>query len=308
LPYLAQVTTNGAAFEVDQFGAGNAIHGYSIMYGTAISGQGGASDGPSQSQAGGAGVYGVGGYPTVSGANGGNGGNFTGGGNQSTAVVGGTGVLAFGGVSTTVAGDAIVAFGGDSVGGQAGNGIQVTSGQGMSDNLTYGVAGYFNGAVTVSGALNKPGGSFVIDHPTDPEHKYLYHSFVESPDMKNIYDGNVVTDSSGIAVVQMPEWFEALNRDFRYQLTTIGQPAQAWVASKIANGQFVIKTDKPTVEVSWQVTGIRQDAWANANRIPLEVEKAERDQGHYLHPELYGHAGEPDIHELHHPRPVKKQP
>ena len=91
------------------------------------------------------------------------------------------------------------------------------------------------------------------------------------------------------------------------QLTVIGQFAQAIVASKIANGQFVIKTDKPGVEVSWQVTGIRQGAWANAHRIPVEVEKAEADQGHYLHPELFGHAGEPDIHELHHARPAKKQ-
>ena len=159
-------------------------------------------------------------------------------------------------------------------------------GSGVTDNLTSGLAGYFGGPVNVNGNLAKAGGSFVIDHPTDPANKYLYHSFVESPDMKNIYDGNVVTDGSGTAVVKMPDWFEALNRDFRYQLTVIGQFAQAIVASKIANGQFAIKTDKPGVEVSWQVTGIRQDAWANAHRVP----------------------GEPDLHELHHPRPVKKQP
>jgi hypothetical protein len=43
------------------------------------------------------------------------------------------------------------------------------------------------------------------------------------------------------------------------------------------------------------------------HRIPLEVEKATPDQGHYLHPELFGYSGEPDVHELHHPRPLKKQ-
>jgi hypothetical protein len=101
----------------------------------------------------------------------------------------------------------------------------------------------------------------------------------------------------------MPAWFEALNTDFRYQLTAIGQPAQAWIASEISNGSLTIKTSKPGVKVSWQVTGIRQDAWANAHRIQVEVDKAQTDQGHYIHPELFGHEGEPSIAEMHHPRP-----
>jgi len=144
------------------------------------------------------------------------------------------------------------------------------------------------GKVDVIGTLSKGGGSFKIDHPLDPANKYLYHSFVESPDMMNIYNGNVTTDASGEATVQLPEWFETLNRDFRYQLTVIGQFAQAIVAGKVANHHFVIKTDKPNVEVSWQVTGIRQDAFANAHRIQVEVEKDPADRGHYLYPELVG--------------------
>ncbi len=36
------------------------------------------------------------------------------------------------------------------------------------------------------------------------------------------------------------------------------------------------------------MTGVRQDAWANANRIPVEVDKPEEDQGRYLHPQLFG--------------------
>jgi hypothetical protein len=218
------------------------------------------------------------------------GGIFNGGNDDSSLWFAAPGVIAEGGFSEHGAGD----------------GIEAIAGSGPSDGLNYGLAAYFSGSVTVAGNLNKPGGSFVIDHPTDPEHKYLYHSFVESPDMMNFYNGNVITDGSGTAVVKMPDWFEALNRDFRYQLTVIGQPSQAWVAAEIANGSFVIRTDKPGVKVSWMVTGIRQDAWANAHRIPLEVEKAAADQGHYLHPELFGHAGEPDIHELHHPRPAKQ--
>jgi hypothetical protein len=144
------------------------------------------------------------------------------------------------------------------------------------------------GSVDVHGMLSKGGGSFKIDHPLDPANKYLYHSFVESPDMKNMYDGNISTDGAGQATVTLPDWFETLNRDFRYQLTVIGQFAQAIVASEISGNQFSIRTDKANVKVSWQVTGTRQDAYANAQRIQVEVEKAPADRGHYLYPELVG--------------------
>ncbi|MGQ9644521.1 MAG: hypothetical protein ACUVT3_11745, partial [Ignavibacterium sp.] len=131
-------------------------------------------------------------------------------------------------------------------------------------------------------------GSFKIDHPLDPQNKYLYHSFVESPDMMNIYNGNVVTDASGYATVTLPEWFEALNKDFRYQLTVIGDFAQAIISQEIQNNQFQIRTDKPNVKVSWQVTGIRHDAFAEKYRIPVEELKKGDDIGKYLHPEAYG--------------------
>lgn len=148
-------------------------------------------------------------------------------------------------------------------------------------------AAYFSGNVHVTGTLSKGGGAFQIDHPLDPANKYLYHSFVESPDMMNIYNGNLTTDSNGDATVTLPEYFEALNRDFRYQLTVIGQFAQAIVLSEVTNNRFSIKTDKPQVKVSWQVTGIRQDAYANANRIQVEEDKPENERGYYLHPRAF---------------------
>ncbi|HOW17919.1 MAG TPA: hypothetical protein PLC79_02700, partial [Phycisphaerae bacterium] len=86
-----------------------------------------------------------------------------------------------------------------------------------------GYAGQFYGKVWVGGALEKAGGGFKIDHPLDPEKKYLSHSFVESPDMKNVYDGVVTTDARGYATITLPDWFEALNRDFRYQLTVLDE-------------------------------------------------------------------------------------
>jgi hypothetical protein len=146
-----------------------------------------------------------------------------------------------------------------------------------------------------------------MDHPLDPASKYLSHSSVISSDMKTMYDGTVTTDASGQAIVELPHWFEALNRDFRYQLTVIGQFAQAIVATKIANHQFAIRTDKPNVEVSWQITGIRQDAWANAHRTPVELEKPDREKGFYLHPELYGAAPEQAIIWARNPEMMKRK-
>ncbi len=166
--------------------------------------------------------------------------------------------------------------------------------------------GVFAGNLTVLGKVSKGSGSFKIDDPLDPANKYLSHSFVESPDMMNVYNGNIVTDKRGVATVELPEYFDALNRDFRYQLTVMGQFAQAIVAKKIAGNRFVIRTTKPNVEVSWQVTGIRQDAYANANRIPTEEDKPANERGYYLHPEVYGQPASKGIVAAGGPKPSVK--
>lgn len=150
-----------------------------------------------------------------------------------------------------------------------------------------GLAGLFVGRVRVTGALSKAGGGFIVDHPTDPENKYLSHSFVESPEMLNVYSGTVTTDHDGSAEVELPAYFEALNRDFRYQLTVIGEFARAMVSEEIKGNEFAIRTDVPRVKVCWQVTGVRRDAWAEANRIEVEEDKPAAECGHYLHPELF---------------------
>ena len=143
--------------------------------------------------------------------------------------------------------------------------------------------------VNVVGTLSKGGGSFKIDHPLDPANKYLYHSFVESPDMKNIYDGTITTDerwsghghAAGLVRGAQPRFPLSVDRDRPIRAGHRGFRDQC-------GNQFGIRTDKPNVKVSWQVTGIRQDAFANANRIPVEVEKAPADRGRYLYPEAIG--------------------
>ena len=252
---------------------GVAANSESASGGTGVAGTGGNSS-AAEASAGGTGVTGLGGAGTSRTSKGGAGGDFTGG---SSAVGAGNGINAIGGNGNSAT--------------QGGNGIYAQAGK----NGRY--AGEFKGDVVVFGNIYKSGGSFKIDDPEDPANKYLSHSFVESPDMMNLYNGNVVTDSNGDAAIQLPSWFESLNRDFRYQLTPLGQFAQAMVATEIVNGRFTIKTDKPNVKVSWLVTGVRQDAWANAHRIPVEQEKPDAEKGRYLHPELYGHPGDSSLAE-----------
>jgi hypothetical protein len=152
-----------------------------------------------------------------------------------------------------------------------------------------GKAAVFNGNVQVVGTLSKSAGSFKIDDPADPAGKYLSHSFVESPDMKDIYDGVVTTGADGFATVTMPGWFDALNAHFRYQLTVLGHSfARAVVWDQLQGRTFRIRTDEPDTGVSWQVTGIREDPYAKAHRIPTVQDKVGADRGRYLTPEVYG--------------------
>jgi hypothetical protein len=130
------------------------------------------------------------------------------------------------------------------------------------------------GNVSVIGALAKGGGSFVIDHPQDPQNKLLYHSFVESPDVKNLYDGVVTLNARGEALVELPDYFEALNKDYRYQVKALTAPMpDLHIQKEIAGGYFIIGGGAPGEEVSWQVTGTRRDPYILANPVVVEVEK-----------------------------------
>jgi hypothetical protein len=192
------------------------------------------------------------------------------------------------GVTGVAFADSLTAFG--VFGGGTGEGVGV-----VGQNDTGGVAllGLGHGAVTgdwdVAGTLTKGAGAFKIDHPLDPANKYLLHSFVESPDMKNVYDGLVTLDAEGGATVELPDWWEALNGDVRYQLTPIGGPApELHVSKTMAKNRFSIGGGAAGQEISWQVTGIRRDAYAEANRIPVELAKETKEKGRYLHPAAHG--------------------
>ena len=173
-----------------------------------------------------------------------------------------------------------------------------SSGDGVYGASDSGNAGSFDGHVGIIGGLSVVGGctgcagaSLMIDDPLDPAHRYLQHSSVASSQQLDIYSGNVTTNAKGFATVQMPRWFQALNRSFRYQLTAVGRAhweAKAAVWNEMRHNRFTIRTDQPKVKVSWLVTGIRQDRYANANPTQVIVPKPKAEQGKYVHPELFG--------------------
>jgi len=148
-----------------------------------------------------------------------------------------------------------------------------------------GLAGYFDGDIDVTGSIIKAGSEYRIDHPLNPADQYLSHSSVSSPDMMNVYNGNVTLDVNGEVWVELPDWFEALNSEYRYQLTAVGSPSpDLHIAEKISRNRFRIAGGIPGQEVSWQVTGVRRDPYANTHRIPVEPDKPQEERGKYLHP------------------------
>jgi hypothetical protein len=302
-----------------------AIYGYSAgsttgVKGASASGNGGEFYAGGTGTVGGIGTLAVGG--NVTGNNlGGIGGEFIGGSssgfNGGNGVIttggvgydgGGNGIQATGGSSTTYAGDGGDFYGGSSTTGAAGDGIFVQAGTNPNNSNDNGFAGFFNGNVSITGTISSDLKQFQIDHPTDPANKYLVHASIESSEMVNIYSGNVTTDEFGLATVQLPSWFESLNGDFRYQLTIVGRKAQAWISQEIKDGKFQIASDATNAKISWQVTGVRQDAYAKAHPLVVEQDKAPRERGLYKHPELYGQSADKQIARSHHARPTQPTP
>jgi len=139
--------------------------------------------------------------------------------------------------------------------------------------------------------------SFRIDHPFDPENKYLLHYASESPMPQNFYVGNVTTDDTGYAWINLPEYFEAINTNFKYQLTVVDEADSdefiwAKVVRKIKRNRFRIRTNLPNVEVSWRVDADRNDRHVQKRRPIDVIEKQGAERGKYQHPELYGQGPE----------------
>ncbi len=164
--------------------------------------------------------------------------------------------------------------------------------------VSYGVRGQSNspsgyGVYSVGNTGASGTKSFRIDHPLDPENKYLLHYSSESPMPQNFYVGNVVTDAQGHAWVTLPDYFSEINRNFKYQLTVVDGEntndfVMAKVATKIKDGRFLIRTNAPNTEVSWRVDADRNDLYVRNRPTKDVVEKESFERGRYQHPEFYG--------------------
>lgn len=132
---------------------------------------------------------------------------------------------------------------------------------------------------------------FVIDHPLDPENKYLHHYCSEGPAPYNIYKGRVTTDQTGFAWIQLPDYYGEINRDPDYQLTVIDSGNDfvlAKVTDEVQQNRFRIRTSKPNVKVCWEVKATRNDRFERAYGAPIETEKSPQEKGKYQWPKLYG--------------------
>ncbi|MEK6702865.1 MAG: hypothetical protein AABZ53_11415 [Planctomycetota bacterium] len=167
-------------------------------------------------------------------------------------------------------------------------------GECTNNGANYGVYGSATGAsafgVYSNGRLGSSGTkSFMIDHPLDPENKFLLHYSLESPEVLNVYTGVVSLDAAGEAWVTLPEYYESINIEPRYMLTSVGAPApMLHVAEEVTGNRFKIAGGAPSAKVSWEIKARRNDKFVQQNGAPVERVKVEGEKGTYQIPELYG--------------------
>jgi hypothetical protein len=193
------------------------------------------------------------------------------------------------------------------------SGVGVSGWAAATTGTNYGVYGVSNSpegfGVYAQGDMGASGlKSFRIDHPLRPETHYLLHYCTEAPEPLNAYSGVATLDARGEAWVELPDYFDAINRDPRYTLTPIGAPMpNLHVAVEIQGNRFKIAGGAPGKRVSWRVEAVRNDPYVQRRGFQAEREKPREHQGKYLHPELYGQPKERAIHpETPTPTPVER--
>jgi len=218
------------------------------------------------------------------------------------AIFGVGGLSAVQGQTTVASGAGVVG-----VGGADGDGVYGTA----TGNLGYGVTGFVtngnsaigvygyadaNGATRYGGFFDNDLGSsgtksFMIDYPLDPANKILKHFSMESPEILNVYRGNITLNSAGEAVVTLPDYFESVNNtNYSYHLTPIGAPAQLYIKQEITNKQFIVAGGTTGMKVSWIVYAERNDPYLQQNpdeRLVI-INKTGSLAGKYISPTLYG--------------------
>lgn len=153
---------------------------------------------------------------------------------------------------------------------------------------TGGTAAIFNTAITCNGYITKSGGGFRIDNPLEPEKSFLNHEFVESDSAKNTYSGNVVLDANGEATIVMESWFSAINSAVSMTVSAQGQSMPNLFWSEVDALTFKISGGAANGKVSWQMVGVRSDAWQKKNGKKVVLPKNAEQVGRFMNPEAYG--------------------
>ncbi|MBN1339102.1 MAG: hypothetical protein JXA03_07255 [Bacteroidales bacterium] len=171
---------------------------------------------------------------------------------------------------------------------------QSASGTGLFGQSSTGNAGYFSGNVHITGSLSKGGGSFLIDHPSDPENKLLRHNFVESPENLLIYRGKVQLDHTGTGHVVLPDYFADLTDEENASIhtTPVGRPFISGCEWEKGYVSFMVYGE-PNRSVFWEVLADRDDPVIHEIGRPVEEMKGTGnpycDKGQFLYPKAYGY-------------------
>jgi hypothetical protein len=124
---------------------------------------------------------------------------------------------------------------------------------------------------------------FTMDHPKDPMNKILNQHAVGASEAMLMYSGSIVLDAHGRATVNLPDYFDDINKNPRIQLTGVGSSDVVFVAEDVKGNSFVIG-GKLGMKVYWTVTAERTDIHAEIARIqtPVEQQKTGGLIGHSL--------------------------
>ena len=122
--------------------------------------------------------------------------------------------------------------------------------------------------------------TFVIPHPLTPSNRYLVHGCLEGPEGGVYYRGKGKVGVSGVAMVSLPEYVDALATDFTVQITPLwnGRKVASLNVGEVERNQFTVHGEQgEETEFYWVVHGKR----CHVEVEPLISETKVKGEGPY---------------------------
>jgi hypothetical protein len=113
---------------------------------------------------------------------------------------------------------------------------------------------------------------FTMDHPSNPNKEILNQYAMGSNEAILFYRGTVILGADGRASVDLPDYFDRINRNPMIQLTGVGSSEVVYVAEDVKGNSFVVG-GKPGIKVYWTVTAERKDIHAEIARTLTPVKQ-----------------------------------